>query len=151
MSFWGIFWAISGLAWFLLLGNYVLMESLLPEASANARAPFFVDGRAAGRAKTDTREIRHGLVETSRWGDGWKERGRWIESERDGRGDRAVACLSVVEKSGREANIETTEWAAVWFHFTLFISSPPPVTASSAILFQVRCNPMPAKHSHPLH
>lgn len=95
------------------------------------------------------------IVKMSRWGGGVQiKRARqvdWEQKRQERASTRQNGCLPVVEKSGREANIRTTEWAAVWFNFTLFISSPPPVTANRAILFQVCCNPTPAKHSHPMH
>lgn len=82
-------------------------------------------------------------MKRARQGDRERERERQERARR-----RRSSCLLVLEKSGREANISTTEWAAVWFDFTLFISSSSSVTASSVVLFQVCCNLTPAKQSH---
>lgn len=107
------------------------------------------------RAERSNERCRDEMVKMSRWGGGDQiKRARqvdWEQKRQERASTRQNGYLPVVEKSGRKANIRTTEWAAVWFNFTLFISSPSPVTANRAILFQVCCNPTPAKHSHPMH
>lgn len=99
------FWAISGLAWFFECGgNYVLMGSALPKASANMRAPFHTWRRSGGEGKWTGWWKQAGEVARLRW----KDYGRWTESERDRRGrserggDRGLlACGGDVWEGGQ--------------------------------------------------